>query len=331
MSNTQLWKYCTKEQCQDFILSLRLLPGESSKILTAQERRKQLSCLYMLINKKKDFYKEIQIPKKDGGSRQLLVPCGLLKSVQRNILHHVLNGRSISSYACAYHRGRNLCDNAKPHIGRKMILKLDIRHFFDHIIFPQIYGAAFPETLFPPAAAALLTSLCCYQERLVQGAPTSPAISNLVMKPFDEYMGGWCGERGIAYTRYCDDMTFSGDFDVAAVYNKTRSFLGAMGFELNADKTQLIKNGQRQLVTGITVNEKLQVPKTLRRRLRQEIYYIRKFGVEEHLHYIAKTSGQLPEKEHYLASLAGRLQFVLQINPQDKEFLEYQRIWKQII
>ena len=107
----------------------------------------------------------------------------------------------------------------------------------------------------PPAAGVLLTSLCCYRDCLPQGSPVSAAVSNLVMRPFDEYMGTWCRERGISYTRYCDDLTFSGDFNVKEVRDKAENFLKVMGFSLNRKKTRVLGRGQRQCVTGIVVND----------------------------------------------------------------------------
>ena len=122
--------------------------------------------MYTLSNRGSRNYRRVTIDKKDGGSRTLLVPCGLLKGVQRNILHHVLDERPVSPCAQAYRKGTDIRGNASCHLGKKLVLKLDISHFFDSILFPRVYGAAFPETLFPPAAAMLLTSLCCCNERL---------------------------------------------------------------------------------------------------------------------------------------------------------------------
>lgn len=324
MGNTQLWKYCTTRQCQDFILSLRLIPGGEK-----MSREKQLACLYTLSNQGIKNYRRVTIAKKGGGSRQLLVPCGLLKAVQRNILHHVLDERPVSPCALAYRKGTDIRANASAHLGKNKVLKLDISHFFDSILFPRVYGAAFPDTLFPPTAAMLLTSLCCCKERLPQGSPASPAISNLVMRPFDEYMEGWCREREITYTRYCDDMTFSGSFDAPALIAKVRSYLEAMGFSLNEKKTKLLTEGVRQSVTGIVVNEKLQVSRDYRKKLRQEVYYCRKYGIEAHLARIEAAEGIRWDKERYIGSVLGRLRFVLQINPQDEEFARYCRDWKE--
>lgn len=125
MSNSQLWKYCTKEQCQDFILSLDLVPHSAG-----MSREKQLACLYMLSNRGAENYHKEILTKKDGGTRTLMVPCSLLKAVQRNILHHVLEQRPVSDCARAYRKGTDILANAGPHTGRKQVLKLDISHFF---------------------------------------------------------------------------------------------------------------------------------------------------------------------------------------------------------
>ena len=103
------------------------------------------------------------------------------------------------------------------------------------------------------------------------------------MKPFDEYMEAWCGEREIVYSRYCDDMTFSGVFDGSEVKGKVYGFLRSMGFEPNLRKTRILTRGTRQVVTGLVVNERVRVPAPYRRGLRQEIYYCMKYGAKEHL------------------------------------------------
>ena len=117
-------------------------------------------------------------------------------------------------------------------------------------------------------------------------------------------------------------MTFSGSFSPGQVTAKVRGFLGRLGFQLNPEKTRVIHQGQRQIVTGIVVNEKAQTAKAYRRRLRQEIYYIEKFGICEHLKNI--HSPQTPE--NYLKSLEGTIRYCLQINPQDVQLL---KLWEK--
>ena len=309
---SDIWKYCDKNHSREFLLSLNLTGNLN---LT---KEKQLSLLYGLSNHTEEHYQKIQIPKRNGAWRTLYVPDSLLKYVQKQILHKVLTQLPVSYCASAYKKGCSLKENAAPHTGKSIVLKLDILDFFGNITYISVYQHAFPGELFPPPVRTLLAHLCCYRDFLPQGAPTSPYISNLVLFPFDRYMERWCKNQNITYTRYCDDLTFSGSFEPEAVIRKVSSFLLRMGFEINPKKMKICPQGQRQIITGIVVNEKAQVPKTYRRNLRQEIYYIEKFGLSEHLAHIHLDL--TPEK--YLEHLKGKLRYVLQINPQDREFQE---------
>lgn len=318
MENTGLWKYCTPEQSREFLLSLRLL-GE-----TEWNSEKQLACLYAVSNHTEGHYHKASVRKRNGSIRSLLVPDRLLMKIQRNILHNILDQMPVSPYATAYRRGRGIVMNAQPHLGAGQILKLDIKDFFQHILFYQVYQSAFPTVYFPPSVGTLLTHLCCYLDYLPQGAPTSAAISNLVMKNFDTYMGAWCEEKGIHYSRYCDDMTFSGNFDAGAVIRRVSGFLKSMGFKLNPGKIKVVSCHQRQEITGIVVNRKIQVTREYRRQLRQEIYYCKRFGLQAHLEAVRDTRF-LPFGEagimRYWLSLLGRVNYVLHVNQEDRCFL----------
>lgn len=318
-----LWKYCTSDQCREMLLSLKLFGN------TEWTGEKQISCLYALSNHVEKHYHRVKIPKSSGEVRFLDVPDPLLKQVQKNILHHVLEGFSVSPAAAAYHSGASPLANASLHTGNRLVLKLDIHDFFGSIIFPMVLGSAFPGEYFPMPVRMLLTHLCCYKEILPQGAPTSPAISNLVMKPFDDYMSLWCQMQQITYSRYSDDMTFSGDFEPGEVIRRAGGYLHIMGMELNRKKTRLCSNGSRQTVTGIVVNEKPQLPRDYKRRLRQEIYYCRKYGVKDHLKYSGIDN---PSPEHiktYLQSLLGKVLYLLSVNNQDCWFAEAEQYLRQ--
>ena len=173
--------------------------------------------LYGLSNNLEKHYHNVLIPKRDGSKRKLSVPDLILKSVQKSIADNILSQYPISSYAKAYKIGSNVQRNAQPHVGKKKILKLDIEGFFDHILYSQVKNIVFCEEKFAEPIRVLLTMLCYYKESLPQGAPTSPAITNIILYDFDEAVGAFCNEKKIAYTRYCDDMTFSGDFDEGEV------------------------------------------------------------------------------------------------------------------
>ena len=277
--------------------------------------------LYGLSNHIEKHYHNVLIPKRDGSKRKLSVPDLILKRVQKSIADNILAQYPVSKYAKAYKVGSNVQRNAQPHVGKKKILKLDIEGFFDHILYSQVKNTVFCEEKFAEPIRVLLTMLCYYKESLPQGAPTSPAITNIIMYDFDETVGAFCSEKKIAYTRYCDDMTFSGDFDEGEVIAFVKGELCKLGLFLKNRKTAVIPASKRQTVTGIVVNEKLNITKDYKKKIRQEMHYIQKFGLDEHI-----KRCKIADKQQYVLSLRGRIAFVLQTTPNDCEFLEYKKI-----
>ena len=305
-----MWKYLTKEQSQEFLLSLLLIKEPNPK--------KYLQKLYAISNNIKNNYRIIHIPKRNGSLRTIYEPSITLKHIQRQILTNILNNKTISQYAKAYHKGISLKENAIVHLKQKQILKLDIKDFFPSIKFYHVYKSCFPIEYFPKEIGMLLTYLCTYEDYLPQGAPTSSYISNLVLKNFDEELGTWCTNNKINYTRYSDDLTFSGDFGCTVVIKKVNQLLKPYNLKLNEAKTKVIKNSRAQIVTGLVVNQKLQTRKKYRQQIRQEMYYIKKYGLDSHLQKIKVTN-----KEKYLNSLKGRINYCLQIDPANQEFCQY--------
>ena len=281
--------------------------------------------LYAVSNNLSKHYRKAKLPKKSGGYRNLSVPDEVLKSIQKRIAEVLLIHMPASRYAKAYRFGSSTLRNAKHHIGKQVVLKLDILHFFDSIRYSTVKDKAFPENIFAEPLRILLTMLCYYKDALPQGAPSSPAITNIILYEFDEQIGQWCWERGIAYTRYCDDMTFSGDFDPAEVIRFIRLELKKMGFLLNEQKTKIQRPGRQQTVTGIVVNERLSIPADYRRKLRQELYFCRKFGIREHLQKI----GLEILEDTYRMQLLGKVNYVLQVHPDDEE-IKAARKWLQV-
>ena len=280
--------------------------------------------LYAVSNNLGKHYRKASLPKKSGGYRNLSVPDEVLKSIQKRIAEVLLIHMPVSRYAKAYRFGCSTLRNAKHHVGKQVVLKLDILHFFDSIRYSTVKDKVFPEEIYAEPLRILLTMLCYHKDALPQGAPSSPAITNIILFEFDEYIGQWCRERGIAYTRYCDDMTFSGDFDPAEVIRFVRLELKKLGFLLNEQKTRIQRPGQQQTVTGIVVNEKLSIPPDYRRKLRQELYYCRKFGIQEHLQ---KIGLEIPD-DTYRMQLLGKVNYVLQVHPNDKDMLDARK-WLQ--
>lgn len=309
----------TLHQCNEFLLSLNLIKKQISD-------KQKIRTIYSLSNRIENNYHIYKIKKHNGTYRTIYSPKPLLKSIQKKILTNILNNKEISSYAKAYHKGICLKDNAYPHLNKKIILKLDIVDFFENISYYDIYNSCFPIEYFPKSVGHLLTYLCTYESRLPQGAPTSSYISNLVMKEFDEELGDWCQDNNITYTRYSDDMTFSGDFNPSEIIKKVRKMLYRLNLKINNKKINIISNSKQQNVTGIIVNKKLQTSSKYRKKIRQEIYYIKKYNLDNHLNYLNYKE----TKTKYLNSLHGKILHILNIDPNNNEFKEYLKYIKEL-
>lgn len=277
--------------------------------------------LYTLSNQLHKHYHNVRIPKGSGEFRELSVPDNFLKAVQTKIAQNLLAYERISPYAAAYRPGGSPLRNAQPHVGKETLLKMDIRHFFDHIYYPMVKAKVFTADKYSESNRVLLSLLCVHKDALPQGAPTSPVISNIIMRDFDDVVGSWCKERKITYTRYCDDMTFSGSFDPKVVKTFVKEQLKITGFYVNDKKTVVARNGQQKNVTGIVVNERPNTTAAYRKKLRQELYYCKTYGVYSHMQ---RTQVNVTE-DTYLRQLLGRVNYVLSVDPLNEEMQSYKR------
>ena len=253
-----MWKYLTESKYNELLSSFNLVNTSDIKKIN--------KILYGISNNIDLNYEEIIIKKKNKGLRYLNEPSPILKSIQKRILKNVLEEKMISKCAYAYKKGLSTILNAKNHVGCKVILKLDIENFFDNINFYKVYNSCFNESLYPKKLGMLLTNLCVYNDMLPQGAPTSGYISNIVLRDFDCNIDAYCKDKNINYTRYSDDMTFSGDFDIRKLIKYVNELLYKEGFRLNKSKIKVVLNTTRQQVTGIVVNKKINLSKNYKRK-----------------------------------------------------------------
>ncbi len=275
--------------------------------------------LYGLSNSIPRHYRTVKIPKKNGGIRILQVPDAQLLRVQRRINEILLSGMPVSPYACAYVRGRGILKNAASHAGAETLLKLDVLHFFDSILYRDVKAYAFPPGIYSEPLRVLLASLCFGQDGLPQGAATSPSVSNLVLLDFDNEVGAFCQARDIRYTRYCDDLSFSGNFDPSEVVRFVSEALRRRGFFLNRKKTVFAGKGQKKTVTGLVVNERVNIPQKTLSKIRQEMYYIEKFGIRGHL----MRTGNSEDPKRYLMRLLGKVNYALSVRKEDDTLKTY--------
>ncbi len=272
-------------------------------------------------------YQSYYIPKRTKGLRRIDAPSEHLKCIQRWILDYILYKFPCSKYAKAYIKKISIRDNARYHQNRKLVITLDIKDFFNSIKAFHVYNW-FKKCGYPENVTVLLTNLCVFNGSLPQGAPTSGYLSNLIMCIFDSEIAAYCREKAIRYTRYADDMTFSANtnIDIAQLIHVVETHLKTLGLELNKSKIKVLRQNTRQKTTGLVLNEKMQVPKEYRMRLRQEIYFIKKYGLDSHLATIGET-----DKIKYLNNLAGRIQYVLSIRKDDKSMQRYSEYVKALL
>lgn len=317
----------SREYCDKWIAYAEKLYCQGLPIIYNQEHLCELVgyhsvYIYAVSNAPEHFYRTYTIPKKSGGTRIISEPLPSLKEIQRWILDHILNEIPVSVYAKAYVQNKSIKDNTKFHRRQAILLSLDVENFFDSLSAEKVYET-FKKLGYAEDVVVLLTNLCCLNGCLPQGAPTSPALSNIILFEFDNAIGAFTKEKKIRYTRYADDMSFSGDFQPGEVIRFVKQELRLYNLRINKQKIRTRRKGQRQEVTGIVVNEKMQLSKETRRKIRQEMYYIQKFGLESHQEFC-----QIRES-NYLAHLNGKIQYGLFINPRDQELLSYSKFLRE--
>jgi retron-type reverse transcriptase len=217
-------------------------------------------------------YQSFTIPKRSGGVRQILAPVEDLKEIQRMILRKLLSRLSAHDAAHGFEAGRSIVTNAKAHVGRRVVLRMDLKDFFTSTTERRV-REYFRAIGWSTDCADLLTQLCTYKKSLPQGAPTSPRLSNLLNARLDGRLAGAARKHKASYTRYADDLTFSFDDESHGTVNGLIHFVKEIvkdeGYQLHVHaKLKIQRRHDRQRVTGLVVNQRVQLPRATRRWLR---------------------------------------------------------------
>lgn len=245
------------------------------------------------------------IPKSSGGLRLLEAPKRRLKEIQRTIHDEILRHAAVHDAAHAYRTGRSMATGLAPHVGQAVVWHLDLCSFFWSIGSGRVRrlfrGLGYPENV-----AEALTSLCTTRcpeavlakaslpelerqqlrgRHLPQGAPTSPALSNLCVHRLDCRLTALARRWGAVYTRYADDLVFSGDSRFRRGLPRFRTVVLAIlideGFQIRRRKTRVLRSGEQQKVGGLVLNEKLSVPKREYDALRATLHNCCRRGPEQ--------------------------------------------------
>lgn len=226
-----------------------------------------------IVNYSDTFYQSYYIRQRNK-KRYIDSPNAQLKAIQRWVLVRLFNEFNFDQRATGFIKNRGIKTNAKFHVNKKYILCMDILNFFPSIKKEMVFAALrkkYPDT----ELAYKLSKLCTFNNRLPQGAPTSPALSNLVFTPIDEKIKTLCNKKLVNYSRYADDLTFSSD-NKQILINMISSIshvLFQYGFLLNKKKTRIRSGKHRITVTGLIINSgKPTVGQSVKRDIRAKLY-----------------------------------------------------------
>lgn len=281
--------------------------------------------LFELSRAASQFYSSFETKKRSGGRRLISASEGELKRIQRVILRRLLSKKEMPLYLHGCIQGRSIATNASMHVRKKCILNIDLKDFFGTIGFDSVKEVFQVRFSADDEASEILARLTTLNGFLPQGAPSSPSLANLAAMPLDEEIIRICsenlGEGKFDYSRYVDDVTISGDVDLTDLVSDLYAAIERTGFIANQKKTKILRPCNQQKVTGVVVNRKMNPPKKLLRRIRQQLYYCEKFGFEEHckernihlLDFIKKLRGEIsfvritqPELSDYLSMTLGK-------------------------
>ena len=300
-----------------------------AKLLNIEYRR-LVYHIYKVPPKKR--YKIFELPKKSGGIRQISTPQTALKIIQWKLNQVLQTVYEPKPSTHGFVTGKNIVTNAQAHAKKRYILNLDLKDFFPSINFGRVRGMfiATPYGL-TPEVATVLAQICCHNNQLPQGAPTSPIITNMICAKMDSQLQRLAKACKATYTRYADDITFSTTLkkfpeSLAKVVTEEgeekiilgEPLLGVIaenGFQVNENKIRLQTKGNHQEVTGLTANKFPNVDRRFIRQVRAMLHAWAKFGLEAAEREFQEkyaTKSRLPSKgtPNFKEVLRGKIEFI---------------------
>lgn len=268
------------------------------------------------------MYQQFEIGKGIGKSRSISAPDKRLKHLQRQIAPLLDSLYRVRHPVHGFVANKSVKTNAEAHLRKRFILNLDLKNFFPSITEGRVDGLLRSIGV-DSRVADVIARLCTNDGRLPQGAPTSPVLSNMICFRLDKQLMSFAKASRCIYTRYADDITFSSDQPMAALFESTvpspgrfspdllaprlRAIFMANGFVINAEKTHYADRHSRRMVTGLKVNELINVDRSYVRNIRAALYSVRTLGMEDaQKKFLTKLGG----KADLAAHLAGKISWL---------------------
>jgi RNA-directed DNA polymerase len=298
--------------------------------------------LYVLPDVSK--YTIFTIPKKSGDLRTISAPNVAVKRLQRILADILVEMYAAKDGVHGYVKDRSIISNGKAHLRKRYLLSLDVKDFFPSINFGRVRGLFLGHPFnFPAVVATAIARLSCNSNELPSGAPTSPIISNFICWGLDTHLRKLSFRLGCTYTRYADDISISTNREnfpsalatithdpySAIISDEIVSVLNKSGFSLNSDKTRLATSRQSQVVTGLKVNEFLNVDRSFVRQVRAMLNAWEKFGLEAaeaeyRLKFQKKSRAPFLPEVSFKEVVHGKLMFLRSVRGPDDQI--YQRL-----
>jgi len=282
--------------------------------------------LASVINSTEDHYRNFSIPKRNKKElREIQAPYPALLECQKWINRNILSNIPVHSAAHGYVSKKSIKTNAEEHLAQKSLLKIDLKNFFPSININRIMNV-FQRCGYADNVSFYLARICCYDNRLPQGAATSSYLSNVIAFTLDKRLHNMAKKLNLNYTRYADDLSFSGDKITWKAVDYISRIVEDCGFEINTNKTLLISRHNKKIVTGLSVSgDQVKIPKKYKRKLRQELHFIMSYG------YLSHISNRKIRNPFYLDSIYGKYTFWKSIEPDNKFIQKYDSRLAEVI
>ncbi|ELI6456060.1 RNA-directed DNA polymerase [Flavobacterium psychrophilum] len=303
-----------------------------------------------IIEYRSNYYTYYLIKKRTKGHRRIIAPYTTISEIQNWIKTNILDNLATNVNSTAYQKGNSIYNNAKIHENNEVVFNIDLENFFETITERRVYGI-FKSIGYAKNVAVDLAKICTtiitekkYEELaedvkihfedyiqlkepvLPQGACTSPTLSNLICRKLDIRFSKLANKLGLQYSRYADDITFSGSIDKLPKIKLLQKIINEENFKINNNKVKILKKGDRQMVTGLLVDGKVRIPQKYKKEIFRHLRFCEKFGGFTHFNKIN------PGKSFRKEWLHGKICFVHSVEPEiaKKMFEKLQQInWEK--
>lgn len=287
-------------------------------------------------SRNKNSYKSFCIPKKSGGARTISAPTKLLKSFLTYTNRLLQAFYEAPDYVNGFVPGKSVVENAERHVGMNYVFNTDLKDFFPSITKSRVWATLkLPPFKFNDEIADAVSGICCTEmdidgEKrwvLPQGSPCSPILTNIVCRNLDRKLYKLARQYNLRYSRYADDITFSSNRSVfkkdGEFQHRLKEIIAGQNFSINEKKTRVQSKNQRQEVTGIIVNNRVNVGREYVRGLDNLLYIWERYGEAEAyarflVHYIPKPNLH-KSKPNMKSVIQGKLLYLKMVKGADDE------------